>query len=303
MAKLKIEGSLGYSTDYGHYQFAALEVTDLIQVQKKVHEGYRVLTNVEIVVYGYIVTDYYNRKSRRVLFNDTPETLADYINIDYRSVKSALDSLTALGMLKKLVGGYTTRTTIKKDYIAVPLAFLISPIVTTAQKAFLLRLAALEKAGALSELEVSGAQIARSTNVPVSSVRKSIQSLVGVEDAPWMTYKDNVLTIDYDHLREMVVKDFIEYYKRNKFKSTARKRAEERLSTQLQVKYKLNNKSKRKGSTKKQGLILRLEELQMNHLADQLELLRAEKYIKQSRLTNAENILDRVDKSLESLES
>jgi ABC-type sugar transport system ATPase subunit len=121
-----------------------------------------------------------------------------------------------------------------------------------------------------------------------------------VEDAPWMTYKDNVLTIDYDHLREMVVKDFIDYYKRNKFKSSARKRAEERLSTQLQVKYKLNNKATRKGSPKKKTLILRLEKLQMNHLADQLELLRAEKYIKQSRLTNAESILDKIDESLKS---
>jgi len=300
MTKIRAKGSFDYKPEGKIHRFAAMEVSELIHKPDKMPTNYRALTNVEIVVYGYIITTYYDKRSRRVLFNDTINLLADYINIDEHSVSKAINSLLDLGMLIQLKGGITAKKTSKKNYIAVPQAFLVSPIVTTAQKAFILRIAALKKEGAITEVEVTGTSIAKEINSAESTVRKSIKSLIGVEDAPWLTLSDNILTVDYDYLKEMVINDFVDYYLHDKKHTRSKKHVAkgERLKTQLQVKYGINNKAKRKGSERKRKLILKLEELKKHHLADKVELLRAEKYIKQSRLTNAEKILINVEKDI-----
>lgn len=282
MSKIRVKGEF---KPFGRkQQFAAMEVSELVNTKKGLNKDYQVLSNVEIVVYGYLLISYYDTKEKRVIFRDSISQLAALVNIDRHTTASALTSLLDMGLIQRLPGGITTKKAVKKNYIPVPKGFLLSPLVTTSQKAFLLRLAALKKAGILSELDSTESSVARDMSISRLTVVSTVKSLLHIEEASWIYIKDDVIIIDYSELHAIVQDGFEEFYA-NEIK------AEQRLPSKLQLEFNLNNKVKRKPSKLKTELIMRLHLLRALPATDKIELLKAKKYLQQSRLTLAANII------------
>lgn len=274
---LIVKGNFGYKKDKQE-QFAAIEVAEIVN-----RGDTDVLTNEEIVIYGYLLSSYYDAVEKRVIFRDSMRVLAGLVNIDRGVVTAAMKSLVAKGMLEKLDGGYVDNKPKKKGYIPVPKSFLLTTRITTAQKAFLLRLAALKKAGIIHETKVSNRAVASQLDISRDKVDYALAQLTATEPV-WLTIEDSVVTIDYYALEQLAYAEFVTFYE-------DAKRQEMRLPTRLQLEFKLNTKSTRPASPAKTRLINRLEGLRQFGQSDEIELMRAAKYIKQSRLQNAEKII------------
>ena len=274
---LIVKGNFGYKKDKQE-QFAAIEVAEIVN-----RGDTDVLTNEEIVIYGYLLSSYYDAVEKRVIFRDSMRVLAGLVNIDRGVVTAAMKSLVAKGMLEKLDGGYVDNKPKKKGYIPVPKSFLLTTRITTAQKAFLLRLAALKKAGIIHETKVSNRTVASQLDISRDKVDYALAQLTATEPV-WLTIEDSVVTIDYYALEQLAYAEFVTFYE-------DAKRQEMRLPTRLQLEFKLNTKSTRPASPAKTRLINRLEGLRQFGQSDEIELMRAAKYIKQSRLQNAEKII------------
>jgi len=256
-------------------QYAALDVESFMSDTQ--------LTNAEIVIYGYLLVSYYNPEEGRIKFTDSVRVLAALVNISRKTTAEALDGLVDKKMLKKVKAGYLDANPGKKKYIAVPKEFLLTTKLTTSQKAFLLRLAALKKAGVVKETKITQKELAENMKVSTSHISHTLVKLL--DDIPtWINVYEGMIVINYHKITRMAVNEFIEYYEQS-IKDVVR------LPTRLQLEFKVNTSVTKKPSEAKMELINQYDLLR--HEADPVQLMKAKRYIMQSRLTLARKILNK----------
>ncbi|MCK5788333.1 MAG: hypothetical protein KAH32_05015 [Chlamydiia bacterium] len=287
MISMKIKGNFNADVKGKKVQFAALEVMNLINDKGVVTESS--LTDAEIVIYAYILIVGFRGNERRVVFDESVRFLSGVLNIDRGTTKKALLTLEEKKMLTKMEAGYTTPPGKKnKKYLIVMRPFLLSTDLTTGQKAFLLRIAALQEGGHLTSQVVTNKEISDRLDITTRTVSSTLKKLVDT-NVSWMSVENGQVTIDYTTLKLEVAENLatrVEEHERN-------------LSSGLQIEYNVNNHAKRKPRKKKAALILRIEALRANKYADTLIIGVIVKYINQSRLSRAEAKLAAEEKRVE----
>jgi len=278
-------------------RFAAVHVENAV----KVNDDSEILNDTEIVVYAYLLVAYYDVKQRRVIFTDTTQRLALLINIRRESVTKALGSLIAKGFLKETESGaLLVPKPVKRNYIIISEAFLLAPVLTTKQKAFLLRIAALQRAGILKrednaspeddEQSIDSTTLRKKLDMSRQTLNNTIVALSQSVDAEWLTVTNDTIYIDYTHLTNIVNKFFEDYYKESiqPGSTMTKDQLEEYGLTSL-----------RGVSKRKLDIISRIEHIRNSNVGEYLpELLKAAKYAKESRLKLAQKWLERAEQLL-----
>jgi len=173
------------------------------------------LTNEEIVIYGYMALDSYVKEDSRKLCKKTDWELSVNLTIDVRTIKDKIQSLEIKGMVKKLKSGVyeILGERLKGDYVMVTRSFLISRLLTTAQKAFLLRLDALRREGLMTGDKISQSKVAALLFMGTPAISKLLSKMVskneGLEIA-WAYREDNDIVVDYEALRAIVENELVE---------------------------------------------------------------------------------------------
>lgn len=287
---VKLVGDFNLNVKGKKVQFAALEIERLIGASGVVTESS--LNDAEVVIYAYILMAGYRKSEKRVIFDESIRYLASVLTISKQRVQNTLKSLAAKGLLKKIKAGYAGITSKKKQrYLVVMKPFLLSTVLSTSQKAFLLRLAALQEGGYITGEEVTtNTELSDRLNITTKTIATTLKKLHAT-DVSWMKIVDDKLIIDYYMLKVEVadnLADRVEGYERD-------------IDTRLQLEFRVNTTATRKPSKKKSGLILQLDELRKNPAADMFAIGVAVKYLNQSRLTLAINILDKEEERLSKL--
>ncbi|MCK5787504.1 MAG: hypothetical protein KAH32_00690, partial [Chlamydiia bacterium] len=195
---MEIKGKMNFEASKGD-KFAKF-------MNDKLVLGDDILTNTEIVVYGYMLFGSYQHGSKRNIFKKSPGYIATSVVVDPRSVEKALGGLVEKKMLKKIKAGYEIiGERLRGDYVMVTKEFLISTQLTTAQKAFLLRVDALRREGLIKDNTISYSGLATLLTVSQPLISKTVKKLLGKDyQVKWIYTKDTTVVIDYDKLKESI---------------------------------------------------------------------------------------------------
>ena len=203
---MKFEGSMNENAKETGGQFVKLQNNKLIGSTKNV------LTDAEIVVYGYIALSSYNFKEKRTLYKGSVHRLALAVSIKDVAVKESLAGLVKKKMLKKLKAGYEIAgARLKGNYVMMIREFLLSTQLTTTQKAFLLRVDALRREGLIQENSISNGNLGVLLNMNKTAVRNALTRLDGKDYlVEWIRKDGKDVVLDYDLLKESVRKELTE---------------------------------------------------------------------------------------------
>jgi len=209
---IKTEGKMNFKAEKGD-KFVKMHNSKLVEsCDDCVPE---MLTNEEIVLYGYMALDSYVKEDSRKLCKKTDWELSVNLTIDIRTVKDKVKSLETKGMVKKLGNGTyeILGERLKGDYVMVTRSFLISRLLTTAQKAFLLRLDALRREGFMIGDKISQSKVAALLFMGTPAISKLLSKMVSKNkdfEIQWAYKEDKDIVVDYDALRAIVENELIE---------------------------------------------------------------------------------------------
>jgi len=254
--------------------------------EKLIGDSDNILTDAEIVVYGYITLSHYNFKEKRTIYKGSIHRLALAVSIKDANVKTALDGLVAKKMLKKLKAGYEVLgSKLKGNYVMMIKEFLLSTQLTTTQKAFLLRVDALRREGLITENKISNGNLGVLLSMNKTTVRNTLARLTGADYlVDWVSKEGTDIVLDYDLLKKSVRKELSEEVVDSREKV-------ERLQTNHQlIRYGRIDITKRR-----RDLLDRIDTLYAREVITLSKGKLLYKYVKQGRLKLVEENLNKLE--------
>jgi len=290
---MKIRGSMNENAKETNVQYTKVQNHKLITTKKTGESG--VLTDQEIVIYAFIGMTSYNFRTKRTIYKGPLNRLAVALSISKAKVKESIEGLIKKGMLKKVYTGYEIiGTRLKGDYIMVKKTFLITKILTTSQKAFLLRVDALRREGIIKEDRISNNQLGPLLNVSKEAVRKTLNTILlkQKEDTlKWIMLEDGEVLVDYSLLDFAVASDLSE--------EVVDYRVKEASKPKVYVPEKKNvpmtQKKILKVNERRAVALARMEQLLNEKIVTEKKYKTLVKYMNDGRMSLLENTLDKIE--------
>jgi ElaB/YqjD/DUF883 family membrane-anchored ribosome-binding protein len=210
---MKIQGEMNFDAKKGD-KFGKLINNRLVGSEDDL-----MLTNEEIVVYGYMLFDGYSPRTKKTISKRSAWEISVSVGIHIDTVKECFKSLESKKMIKNVpkrgrgskndgaIWFEIIGEAFKGNYVMVTKSFLISQQLTTAQKAFLLRLDALRREQLITGNHVTQGRLAALLFISRQSVSSMIKKMLGSSyNVKWIYIEEDTsdVIIDYEILKRSV---------------------------------------------------------------------------------------------------